>query len=445
MSKPKLPAPADTAAKSSPRFPARRPLLIGFLTLLVLVGGFGTWSIATEIAGAVIAPGKIEVDQNRQIVQHPDGGVVAEISASEGAAVEAGDVLLRLDPTLLRSELAIVEGQLFELMSRRGRLEAERDSAKNITFDPELLEISAERPAVRELMDGQERLFAARRDSLAQEADQLAKRKGQITNQIAGITAQQTALTTQLTLIEEELADQQSLLDKGLAQATRVLGLRREQARLSGSVGELTAQKAQSEGRITEIDLEVLKLDTLRREDAITRLRDQQFRELELAEQRRAILERLSRLDITAPVSGLVYGLTVTTPRSVIRPADPLLYIVPQDRPLVITAQVEPIDIDKLHIGQEVNLRFSALDQRQTPVLTGVVTKISADAFEDPQYGRSYYKAEVRLAEGEQEQLPKDVVLVPGMPVETFFRTADHTPLAYLTKPLTDYFAGSMR
>lgn len=443
--KPKLPAPADTAAKASPRFPARRPLLIGFVTLLVLVGGFGTWSIATEIAGAVIAPGKIEVDQNRQVVQHLDGGVVSEISATEGAAVKAGDVLLRLDPTLLRSELAIVEGQLFELMSRRGRLEAERDGTAAITFDPKLSQIGTERPSVRELMDGQERLLAARRDSLAQEADQLAKRKGQITNQIAGITAQQTALTTQLALIEEELADQQALLDKGLAQAARVLGLRREQARLSGSVGELTAQKAQSEGRITEIDLEILKLDTRQREEAITRLRDQQFRELELAEQRRAILERLSRLDITAPVSGLVYGLTVTTPRSVIRPADPLLYIVPQDRPLVITAQVEPIDIDKLHIDQEVNLRFSALDQRETPVLTGVVTKISADAFEDPQYGRSYYKAEVRLAEGEQARLPENVALVPGMPVETFFRTADHTPLAYLTKPLTDYFAGSMR
>ena len=210
-------------------------------------------------------------------------------------------------------------------------------------------------------------------------------------------------------------------------------------------MGDLEAQKAQAGGRITEIDIEILKLGTGRREDAITRLRDLQYRELELREQRLALIEQLDRLDITAPVSGIVYDLQVFALRSVIRPADPVLYIVPQDRPLIINARIEPIHIDKLSIGQEVNLRFSALDQRTTPELKGQVVQISADAFQDERQQLSFYRAEIALSEGEQDRLPEDAVLIPGMPVEAFIRTEDRTPLAYLTKPLTDYFTKAFR
>ena len=224
-----------------------------------------------------------------------------------------------------------------------------------------------------------------------------------------------------------------------------MLSLQREQARLSGTVGELTAQKAQAEGRITELDIEILKLGTRRREEAITTLRDLQFRERELAEQRRAIQERLSRMEIRAPVSGVIYGLTVFAPRSVIRPADPVMFIVPQDRPLVIAAQVEPIHIDQLFLEQEVSLRFSSLDQQTTPELFGRVVQISADAFEDEASRVRYYRAEIVLNEGEATRLPEGSVLIPGMPVEAFIRTEDRTPLAYLVKPFADYFAKAFR
>nr|WP_210115093.1 HlyD family type I secretion periplasmic adaptor subunit [Roseovarius aestuariivivens] len=420
-------------------------MLVGLVGLFTLVGGFGTWAAMTQISGAIIASGRIEVDQNRQVVQHPDGGVVAAIEVDEGDTVAAGDVLVRLDPTTLASELAITESQLFELMARSGRLKAERDAQTEIEFDPLLVEAGAARPDVAELMTGQARLLVARTESVNNEIDQLEKRRGQIGNQVDGIEAQRTALREQLSLIERELADQQSLLDRGLAQAARVLALQREQARLLGQMGELAAQVAQAEGRVTEIDIEILKLATRRREEAITTLRDLQYRELELREQRRALIERMSRLEITAPVSGIVYGLQVFALRSVIRPADPIMYIVPQDRPLIINAQVEPIHIDKLFLGQDVTLRFSALDQRTTPELTGQVVQISADAFEDEGTRQSYYRAEITLSEGEQARLPKDVTLIPGMPVETFIRTEDRTPLAYLTKPLTDYFAKAFR
>lgn len=430
---------------STPPFSTRKHMTIGITALLVLVLGFGGWASLTTISGAIIASGRIEVDQNRQVVQHPDGGVVREILVKEGDTVTAEQTLIRLDPTQLDAELAIVEGQLFELMARRGRLTAEQNNRDIITFDPVLLHHADLNPNVRELVDGQKRLFDARRVSIANEIEQLSKRRAQILDQIDGITAQQTAMERQLDLIEQELADQQELLDKGLAQAARVLGLQREQARLLGQTGELTAQKAQSEGRVTEIDLETIKLASQRREEAITRLRDQQFRELELMERRLAILDQLARMEVKTPVDGIVYGMTIFTPRSVVRPADPLLYIIPQDRPLVIASQILPTDIDKVYIGQEVTLRLSALDQKTTPELSGTVTLVSADAFDDQRSGISYYRAEISLSAGELAKLPPNTTLVPGMPVDSYIRTQDRTPLSYLMKPLTDYFAKAMR
>ena len=433
-----------TAAESR-SWSVRGPMTVGLVGLFLLLGGFGTWAGVTTISGAIIAPGRIEVDQNRQVVQHPDGGVVDAIEVDEGDRVKAGDVMVRLDETALASKLAITENELFEIMARRGRLEAERDESGEVEFDPLLVEMAAQRPDVLGLMQGQTRLMAARSESIAQEIDQLEKRRGQITNQIEGITAQETALSRQLELIESELEDQQSLLDRGLAQATRVLGLQREQARLSGQVGELAASKAQAAGRITEIEVEILKLGSRRREEAIANLRDIQYRELELLEERRALIEQLNRLDIRAPVDGVVYGLTVFALRAVVRPADPLLYIVPQDRPLIINAEVDPIHIDKLYLDQDVVLRFPALDQRTTPELTGTVMQISADAFQEQETRRSFYRAEIALSEGEQAKLPEGVTLIPGMPVEAYIRTADRTPIAYLVKPLTDYFNKAFR
>ncbi|WP_208351603.1 HlyD family type I secretion periplasmic adaptor subunit [Pseudaestuariivita rosea] len=424
---------------------ARRQLIVGGVALAVLVGGFGSWSVLANIAGAIIASGQIEVDQNRQIVQHPDGGVVQTIAVDEGDLVEAGDLLIQLDPTLLRSELVIVEGQLFEVMARRGRFEAERDNLNEIIFDPILIDEAAQSGNAQTLMDGQVRLFNARLVSLDAEVNQLQKRRGQIANQIEGIEAQQTALTRQLELIRQELESQQSLFDRGLAQVSRVLSLQREEASLAGTVGQLTADKAEAEGRITEIDIEILKLNTGRREEAISQLRDLQFRELELAEQRRSLREQLSRLDIRAPVSGIVYGLQVFAPRSVVRPADPVLFLIPQDRPLVIAAQVEPVHIDQVYVGQDVTLRFSALDARQTPELFGRVIQISADAFQNEATQIPYYRAEIVLSEGEIDRLPPGATLIPGMPVEAYIRTEDRTPLAYLVKPLTDYFNKAFR
>ena len=424
---------------------ARAPLTLGFLAILVLLGGFGTWSVMVTISGAIIAEGQIEVDQNRQVVQHPDGGVIQEIRVHEGDQVNTGDILLRLDATDLTSELVVIEGQLFEMISRRGRLEAERDGADHITFAPQITGASLEHTNTDDLMQGQQRLFTARVESLDQEVLQMQKRRTQITDQITGIVAQQTALLAQLELIQQELSNQKSLLERGLAQVSRVLSLQREEARLRGSMGELAASKAQAEGRITEIEIEVLKFGTKRREEAISTLRELQLAELELQERYLSLIERLERLDIRAPVSGIVYGMQFFAPRSVIKPAEPVLYLVPQDRALVIAAKVKPTNIDQVFIGQDVTLRFPAFDSRNTPELKGQLTKISADTFTDERSQISYYRSEITLLDGELEKLPENSTLIPGMPVQAFIRTNDRTPLAYLIKPMSDYFAKAFR
>ncbi len=440
---PAFPAPKPAPAPA-PTWSAARPIWIGMLTVLVLVGGFGAWAMLTEIEGAIVAPGQIEVEQNRQVVQHPDGGVVAEIAVTEAQTVKAGDLLVRLDGALIHSELTIVEGQLFESMARRARLEAERDDQGALVISDELAALVAGRPEVADQVEGQNRLFAARRETLAKQTEQLSRRMEQMAAQITGIDAQSAALAEQLALIQTELASQKELLAKGLTQAARVLDLQREESNLRGDSGELIASRAQAEGRSTEVELEILRLAAVRREEANTQLRDLGPTLLELAERRRALTEQVARLDIRAPVSGIVLGLQVTTPRAVIRPAEPVLYLIPQDRPLVIVAQVAPIHVDEIHVGQKVRLVFAAFSARTTPELYGRLVTISADALIDEVSKNAFYRAEIVLEPGEIDKL-KDLTLLPGMPVQAFIETEARTPMAYLIKPFTDYFKAAFR
>lgn len=439
-----LPPPKPIAPPDPKRWSVRGPMVVGLLAMLVLFGGFGLWAWHSRIAGAVVAEGQVEVEQQRQVVQHPDGGVVEEIAVKDGHSVAAGDLLIRLDGTLLTTELTIVEGQYFEILARRGRLEAERADVPEISFPALLTEAATTNGALQALVDGQRSLFIARRDTLTQSLEQLQKQSEQVAQQVDGIDAQIKALGEQRDLIAKELTDQESLLARGLAQASRVLSLQREAARLDGQLGELQASRAASETRQTELDIERLRLGSQRREEAETELRDLGYRELELAERRRSLTEQINRLDIRAPVAGVIYNMQVTTPRSVIRPADPILYIVPQDRPLVIGAKVATINIDEVHAGQPVVLRFSAFSSRTTPEIDGRLERVSADALIDELTRAPYYRAEVTIP---PDQLAKlgDLALVPGMPVEVYIQTGERSPMAYLVKPLADYFNRAFR
>ncbi|MBM2575819.1 HlyD family type I secretion periplasmic adaptor subunit [Jannaschia sp. Os4] len=423
-------------------------MVLGVLGLVVLLGGFGAWAATSRIAGAIIAPGAVAVESNRQVVQHPDGGLVREILVREGDEVAAGSAMVRLDDTVLATRAEVLRGQLWEVEARAARRAAERDGAADaeaIAFPDDLLAAAAGDPEVAALVQGQRDLLAATADTRARQVEQLRRRQDQIAAQIEGTEAQQAALVRQRDLIESELADQQGLLDRGLTQATRVLALQRQQAGLEGQVGELVAAAARLEGQRTEIDIQILRLDDEVRQGAITELRDLRAQALQLRAELRAAEDALSRLVIAAPVDGVVYDLQVFGAGAVIRPADPVAYLVPQDRPLVIQARIAPTDVDQVFPGQPVTLRLPTFDARTTPELFGSVVRVSPDAFTDQATGATFYAVEVLPDAGELDRLPPEAVLLPGMPVETYLRTTDRTPIAYLVKPLADYFARAFR
>ncbi|SIO59987.1 HlyD family secretion protein [Rhodovulum sp. ES.010] len=430
---------------SRPTLPsARLPLVVGAVAILLLVGGLGVWSIATNIAGAVVATGTVKVESERQVVQHPDGGVVGEILAKDGDEVKAGDVLLRLDGTFLRSELAIVERQLFEIEVRKARLMAERDGVETLDIGEVSGFDNLDPDWIRGQIEGQKSLFVARRAALAQELEQIDEQKTQIENQIEGSKAQIAALERQLGLVERELTDKETLFAQNLVPVGQVLALQRDEAGLEGDIGRLTSQVAESRARISELSVQALRLAESRREEAITQLRDLQYSEIELEERRLSLIEQLSRLDVRSPTDGVVFGSSIFAVRAVVQPAEPMMYVVPGGQALLVSARIETTDIDQVFPGQPVFLRLTTFDARTTPEVPGEVLRISADALTDEATKQTYYEAVILPDTSVLEDMP-GVELLPGMPAEAFLRTRDRTPLSYLLRPIAVYFERAFR
>lgn len=417
-----------------PRWSLRGPVWIGALALAILLGGFGSWAALARIDGAIVAAGQVEMPGNRRIVHHPDGGVVAHIAVTEGAQVAAGQVLLTLDGAALRSDLALLDAQLHELLARRARLEAERDGARTLHFDPRLRDA----PALRA---GQQRLHAARAASDAGRVQQLRTRAAQVQRQITGLTAQLRATRRQLALVAQEVGALKALFDKGLAPAARLSALQRETARLEGVAGDLSARIAQARGRITEIRIEIDAIAIQRREDAISQLRDLRHRLLELEEGRRALTLRLQALDLRAPVAGTVHDLRVMGAQAVLRAAEPVATIIPQGRPGAAMVDISPLDIERVRPGMPVTLRLPALGQDPAGERAGRVARVSADMFDGVTAGQRHFRAHVTLDPGP----PDAPALLPGMPVQAFIRTGTHSPIAYLTAPLRGYLERALR
>jgi len=429
--------------KSSARHSIRRHSTIGMSAAFLLIAGLGGWAAVTELSGAVVAPGAIVVDSHVKKVQHPTGGVVGEILARDGDRVRAGDVVIRLDETVARANLAMVDKSLDELTARQARLEAERDDLKAVVFPPALMERLPEPELVR-LLEAERRLFESRRDARAGQKSQLKERIMQLQEQIEGTNLQAAAKADEIKLIQDELTGVQELWRKNLVPITRVTALKREETRLRGERGQLISSVAQAKGRISETALQILQVDQDLRSEVSKELREVQAKIAELVERKVAAEDQLKRIDIRAPQDGVVHQSTVHTVGGVITAGDPLMLIVPEADELSIEVKVSPQDIDQLQPGQDTMLRLSAFNQRTTPELKGKVSLIAADLVTDQRTGASHYPVRIAFSEGERDRLGA-TKLVPGMPVEGFIQTGYRTVFSYLTKPIADHVKRAFR
>lgn len=421
----------------------RRHLLLAGGVILLLVGGLGIWAALSKISGAVVANGVVVVESNVKRVQHQEGGIVQEINAQDGDLVAAGDLLLRLDDTVTRANLAIVSKQLDELHAQQARLIAERDNAPDIPFPEDLIQ-RVDEPEILAAVSGQHALLKARRASLKGRKEQLREQITQFQKQIDGFVAQQISKAEEILLIERELNDLESLFAKGLIPASRINALRRDRARLIGERGGFIAQIAQAKEAISERRIQILQIEEDARAEVLQQLQDTQSRIAQLTEQEIAAKDELRRVDIRAPRSGYVHQLAVHTVGGVIGPGETAMLIVPREDLLIIEAQIPPTDVDRLYRDQSVVVRFPNFDQRTTPELMARLLSVSPDLEVDEATGISYYQARLALSGGENEKLGEKT-LVPGMPVEAFIVAGERTVLSYLLKPLADQIAHAFR
>ena len=421
----------------------RRFQAVGFLSVLIMVGVVGSWSVLTELNGAVIAPATIMVESYSKKVQHKEGGIVGEIRVKDGDRVENGQALVILDNTETKSELAIIDGLLDEALAKRARLEAQRDRAPVITFPAEVVARASE-PELAAIMAGQTKLFEARLQAVIGKKEQLNQQIGQLTEQIGGLDSQKMAKEKQLSLITAELTDLKDLQSKGLVPISRVLAMDRETARLDGEKGELVASKASAEARIAEVKLQILQIDEEDLSQTLTDMREIEGKVAELKERKLAVASRLQRMVIKAPITGDVYQLVVHTIGGVIGPGEPIMLIVPEADELILQAQVMPKDIDKIRPGQIAHIRFPAFNSRLTPEVAAEVTQISADTSRTDQSSPPFYSVRLMISAKELAKLGSNK-LKPGMPAEAFIQTQAQSPMTYFLKPLIDQFAHALR
>jgi HlyD family secretion protein len=425
------------------RLSIRQHLIAGLAVVALLAGGLGGWAATAQISGALIAPGSIVVESNVKKVQHPTGGVVGELRAHDGDVVKAGDVVVRLDDTVTKANLAIVTKNLDGLWARSARLEAEQRGLDKITFPPMLLDRAGD-PDVKAIIVNETKLFEVRVTGRAGQKAQLRERIVQLNEEISGLSAQEKAKDKEIELVEKELAGVRDLYEKHLVQLSRLTTLERDAARLAGERAQYVASRAQAKGKITEIELQIIQVDKDMVSDVSKELREANDKIGELVERKVTAEDQLRRVDIRAPQDGMVLQSTVHTVGGVITAGDAIMLIVPQADDLQVEAKVNPQDIDKLQVGQKTLLRLSAFNQRTTPELNGAVTRVSPDVTTDQRTGQSYYTIRISMPPEEVARLG-DVKLIPGMPVEAFVQTGERTMLSYLIKPLSDQLMRAFR
>jgi HlyD family secretion protein len=428
--------PADGSLSLKTSWSYDRELRTGLRILLiagVLVGG---WAVFMPLAGAVVVPGNLVVQSNVKAIQHPTGGVVAEIKVQNGSHVSANDLLVRLDPTQSQAAAQMVNKQLDEMRAKIARLSAERDGLPQLEIPSELA-AREDDTTVKVLLASEQLLFKARSTARQSQKDLLQSKVAQLTEEISGLETQVASRAKQLELIQGELTGVQDLYDKRLVPLTRLTALQREAARIDGERGQLTSSIAETKSKIGESQLQIVRLDQDFRTDVVKELGEARSKEAELYERGVAARDQLARIEIRAPTSGVIHQLAAHTIGGVIKAGETIMDVVPDTDDLQVEARLQPQEIDHVHAGQKAFVRFSAFNQRTTPQLTGDVSYVSADTAQDQQTHAPYFTVRITLPEDERRRLAGQQ-LVPGMPAEVFMQTGSRTMMSYLFKPIAD-------
>jgi HlyD family secretion protein len=412
-------------------------LKTGLRILIIGVGIVGGWATLVPLSGAVIVPGTLVVESDVKKIQHPAGGVVSNIPVRDGMHVRAGDLLLHLDETQPRANAQVVTQQLGQIRVRLARLVAERDG-----FEPQMPHEMADPESTNDqnrLWSSEISLFNSRAAARNSAKELLQSRIAQLHEQISGLDAQVKSKASQHELIAGELQGVDSLYQKGLVPLTRKTSLQRESARLDGERGQATAAIAEAKSKISETQLQIIRIDQDFRTEVMKDLREAQDKEAELVEKTIAARDLLARVDLRAPTNGIVHQLAVHTIGGVITPGEVIMEIVPESDELQIEARLPPQEIDHVRAGQRASIRFPAFNQRTTPQLDGIVSFVSADLSHDRQRNSNaaYYTVRVTLPASERRRLG-GLQLVSGMPAEVFLQTESRTMMSYLLKPITD-------
>lgn len=414
----------------------------GWGLVIALFGGLVFWSVFAPFEGAVLASGSVTVESNQQAVQHLEGGIVGEIFVKEGDRVAEGQTLIALDDTAVQARLSSVEARLFELLGHEARLLAERDDLETLTLRADLADLAGN-PRMQSILGSQQELMQARAASRSTQVALLNQAVLQLRRRVRGRESEIDANLKQANLLEQEMISLQPLVDKQLVARPRIVGLQRELAQLEGAREALSAEVATTKIQIGEAQIELNQLTEGFREQVLTELRDAQTQVSELIEQRVASKDQLTRLLVLAPRAGRVLGVQTHTLGGVISPRDAIMHIVPENDPLIARVRVSPSDIDKVGPGNEAILRFPAFSANATPEVYGTVTKVSADALQDPVSGQFYFEAVVAIPQGRLDN--QNFALVPGMPVDASLKTESRTVLSYLMKPLGDAMSKTFR
>ena len=413
-------------------------LRTGLRALIVVGVVAGGWMTLVPLSGAVVVPGNLVVQSNVKTIQHPTGGVVAQIPVHNGMRVNAGDLLLRLDSTQAQASLQVVSKQLDEVRAKSARLAAERDGLPKPTIPPEMSS-RLDDNNVKTVLASEASLFRARTTARESQKELLKSKVSQLGEEIVGLEAQVASKAKQLDLITGELTGVQELFDKRLVPIARLTALQREAARIEGERGQLISTIAETKTKVDEAKLQLVRLDQDVRTEVVKDLGEAQGKEAELSERSIAARDVLERIEMRSPTSGVIHQLNAHTIGGVIRAGDAVMEVVPDSDDLQIEAKLQPNDIDQVRKGQQAFVRFSAFNQRVTPQLIGQVSYVSPDTTRDPQTSMSYFTVRIMLPEEERRRLA-GLQLSSGMPAEVFMQTGSRTMLSYLLKPILDQF-----